>query len=77
MATKEIELPRRSQIQLYYPKIGHNGFGYSLMLKTGLTIGSRAFCIVILGVGFGFCYDVPGTIYGSPPDWLPDSKKEV
>ena len=39
---------------------------FELMLKTGLTIGRRAFGIVILGFGIGFCYDVPETLYGVP-----------
>jgi hypothetical protein len=73
MATKQIEVPwNRSQIQLYYPKISHNGFGYCLMLKTGLTIGKRAFAFEILGLGFGFCYDLPGTLYGMPKGGWPE-----
>jgi hypothetical protein len=65
-----VELPHRSQIQVFYPKTCHNGFGYSLMLKTGLTIGKRSFGICIMGFGFGFCYDVPGTLYGVPREGL-------
>lgn len=68
MATKCFELPKRSQFQLYYPWVSHNGFGYTFMPKTGLTIGKRAFAISIFGFGIGFCYDLPGTLYGLPPD---------
>jgi hypothetical protein len=74
-----IELPRRSQIQIYYPKISNNGFGYTLYLSTGLTIGKRAFGFKIMGFGFGYCYDLPGTLYGMPKGGWPerDYKKEL
>ena len=74
MASIEIWLPHRSQLQIYYPKIGHNGFGYSLMVKTGLTIGKHAFAISIMGLGFGYCYDLPGTLYGLPKEGSPGGR---
>ncbi len=68
MATKKILLPRRSEIQIYYPKISKNGFGYCLALATVFTIGRYAFAVEILGFGIGFCYDVPWVLYKIPPE---------
>lgn len=69
MPKVEIELPRRSQIQIYYPWPSNNGFGWCLAFPTAVTIGKTAVAIRIFGFGIGLCYDMAWTLYHTPKPW--------